>query len=275
MKRASVSIVSGAASGIGRHMANRLLADGHRVLALDIDEAGLTHLATEQRHASERLEVSKLDVRDAAAWSAAVERAVSRFGSLDYMLNIAGFLRPGNVHEVSPELLAQHLDVNAKGAMFATQAGARQMVKQGFGQILNLASIAGLSHVPGLAAYAASKHAVRGFSLSVAHELRPHNVYVSVLCPDAVETPMLKLQEDYAEARMTFAARRALSVQEVERALLRLMRTKELELVLDVPLTFRAAAARIANAFPRLTQLAHGPLQKLGERVQKSRLSGS
>lgn len=275
MKSAPVSMLSGAASGIGRHMAGRLLADGHRVLALDIDSEGLARLAADHRSAAARLVVSTLDVRDAAAWSAAVELAVRTYGEIDFMFNIAGYLQPGHVHEVDAELLARHLDVNAKGAMFATQAGARQMVKQGFGHILNLASIAGLSHVPGLAAYAASKHAVRGFSLSVAHELRPHNVFVSVLCPDAVETPMLKLQEEYAEARMTFAARRALTVQEVERALLRLMRTRELELVLDVPLTFRGAAARLANAFPRLTQLAQGTLQRQGARVQKARLSGS
>jgi 3-oxoacyl-[acyl-carrier protein] reductase len=265
-------MISGAASGIGRHMAESLLRAGHRVLLLDIDREGLGRVVAEQS-APERVLWRQLDVRDAAGWSAAVAEVVEKFGRLDLMLNIAGYLKPGNVHEVSAELLAQHIDVNAKGAMFATWAGARQMVQQGAGHIINVASIAGLSHVPGLAAYAASKHAVRGFSLSVAHELRALGVFVSVLCPDAVETPMLKLQEDYAEARMTFGARRALSLAEVERAIQRIMRTRQLELVLDVPLSGRAGGARLANLFPWLTRLAHGAVAKQGERVQKARIS--
>ncbi|MFT3925676.1 MAG: SDR family oxidoreductase [Myxococcales bacterium] len=267
-----VSMLSGAASGIGRHMAEVLARQGHRLVLLDIDQAGLTGVAEQLGLSAERALVRRLDVRDAAGWQAVVEECVERFGRLDTMLNIAGFLRPGNLVDVSAELLSQHIDVNTKGAMIATWAGARQMVKQGSGQIINVASIAALSHVPGLAAYAASKHAVRGFSLSVAHELRPRGVFVSVLCPDAVETPMLTLQEDYAEARMTFGARRALSVGEVEAAILRIMRTHELEVVLDVPLSGRAQAAKLANMFPRLTRMAHRFISARGGAVQRARL---
>jgi NAD(P)-dependent dehydrogenase (short-subunit alcohol dehydrogenase family) len=266
-------MLSGAASGIGRHMALALYRRGHLLTLLDLDEAGLTRLVQEEGLAADRVLARKLDVRDAGAWAELVNETVRRFGRLDFMFNIAGFLRPGNVHEVSPELLAQHMDVNAKGLMFACQAGARQMVQQRSGHIINVASIAGLSHVPGLAAYAASKHAARGFSLSLAHELRPHGVAVSVLCPDAVETPMLTLQETYAEAEMTFGAGRALTLSEVERAIERLMRTRELELVLDVPRTGRALGARLANMFPRLTQLAHAHIARRGRGVQSRRIA--
>lgn len=268
-----VSLVSGAASGIGRHMALSLYAQGHRLMLVDLNEAGLTRLAEDERLSSERVLLQRLDVRDAGAWQAALEALLARFGRIDTMLNIAGFLRPGLVHEIAPELLAQHLDVNAKGLMFACQAGAKQMVKQGAGHIINVASIAGISHVPGLSAYAASKHAARGFSLSLAHELRPLGVAVSVLCPDAVETPMLTLQESFREAEMTFGAGRALGLLEVERAIMRLMRTRELELVLDVPRSGRALGARLANMFPALTQLAYAYVAKRGRAVQEQRLA--
>jgi short-subunit dehydrogenase len=245
-------------------MATSLLRAGYRLMLLDLDERALRGFAGD-------VATRAFDVRDAAGWDDVVADTVARFGRLDLMLNVAGFLKPGNVHEVSAELLAQHMDVNAKGVMFATRAGARQMIAQRAGHIINVASIAGLSHVPGLAAYAASKHAVRGFSLSVAHELRPHGVYVSTLCPDAVETPMLTLQEAFPEARMTFASRRALSVAEVEQAVQRLMRTRELELVLDVPFSGRAAGAKLANMFPRLTGAAERLLLAYGERMQRAR----
>ena len=119
----------------------------------------------------------------------------------------------------------------------------------------------------------ASKHAVRGFSLSVAHELSPHGVAVSVFCPDAVETPMLTLQETYSEAAMTFGARRALTLDEVEAALHRVLAERPLEQFVDVPLSGRALGAKIANVFPRLTTLAMARIAQKGRAIQRLRTS--
>jgi len=269
-----VSLVSGAASGIGRHMALVLHRAGHRLVLIDIDEQRLEGLSAEQGWEHDRAVcLERLDVRDAAGWAAVVDRAVSRFGRIDFMLNIAGYLKPGYVHEVDADVLARHLDINAKGVMLATRAAAPVMVAQGFGHILNVASIAAISHVPGLSAYCASKHAVRGFSLAVAHELAQHGVAVTAFCPDAVETPMLTLQEAYPEAAMTFGGGRALTLEEVERELLRAMRDRPLEVVLDVPGSGRAVGARLANMFPRLTGLAVERIAQRGREIQKQRTS--
>src|SRR5690606_20076022 len=119
---------------------------------------------------------------------------IASHGSLDLLLNVAGVLRPGHVHVLSAGEIDLHLDVNAKGVMYGTQAAAREMVRHGGGQIINIASMAALAPIPGIALYSASKFAVRAFSLAVAYELAPHNVRVSVICPDAVSTPMLDLQ---------------------------------------------------------------------------------
>ena len=102
--------------------------------------------------------------------------------------------------------------------MLGTQTAARQMVRQGSGHIVNISSMAGIAPIPGIASYTASKFAVRGFSLAVAHELRPHGVSVSCVCPDAVETPMLELQMSHAAAALTFTAKRFLTVEDVGRA---------------------------------------------------------
>jgi 3-oxoacyl-[acyl-carrier protein] reductase len=268
-----VSIVSGAASGIGQHMAHALHRAGHRLVLIDSDQAGLMRTVSRRGLDSDSCVWQRaVDVRDAAGWAETAGGAVERFGQIDYLFNIAGFLRPGNAHEMSPELLALHLDVNAKGVMFAMRAVAPLMVARRSGHILNIASIAGISHVPGLAAYAASKHAVRGFSLSVAHELAPHGVHVTAFCPDAVETPMLRLQEDYPEAAMTFGAGRGLSLDEVEAALFRAMRDKPLELVLEVPRSGRAFGAKLSNMFPSLTGRFASQIMKRGRATQESRL---
>jgi 3-oxoacyl-[acyl-carrier protein] reductase len=125
--------------------------------------------------------------------------------------------------------------------------------------------------VPGLSAYCASKHAVRGFSLAIAEELRPHGVAVTVLCPDAVETPMLTLQEEHPEAAMTFGAGRALTLDEVEAAIFRALGDRPLEIVLDVPGSGRAIGARLANLFPSLTTRFASRIAEKGRTVQAKR----
>jgi 3-oxoacyl-[acyl-carrier protein] reductase len=273
MSARPVTLVSGAASGIGRHMAISLANAGHALVLSDVNATGLSELVTEQRWTdSEHIVTQTLDVRDTAGWEALVDNTVQRFGRIDSMLNIAGFLRPGNITDIDADTIDRHIDINVKGVMYATRVGARQMIKQRAGHILNVASIAGVSHVPGMAAYCASKHAVRGFTLSVAHELRAHDVDVTVFCPDAVETPMLKAQEAHPEAAMTFGAGRGLSLQEVEKAMLRAMKERPLEVLLDVPRSGRAVGAKLANTFPRLTGLALSRIRADGERVQQRRL---
>jgi 3-oxoacyl-[acyl-carrier protein] reductase len=255
-------------------MARSLYRSAHRIVVVDIDRAGLDRLAAENGWSTDQnVHLHALDVRDAAGWDALMVATVARFGRLDNVFNIAGFLRPGYVHELEPAVMDLHVDVNVKGVMYATRAAARRMIDQGRGHIINVASIAGLSHVPGLSAYCASKHAVRGFSLAVAHELRRHGVAVTVVCPDAVDTPMLTLQETYPEAAMTFGGRRPLTLEEVEKALYRVLETRPLEVVLDVPLSGRALGAKLSNLFPRLTQLAIEKILRDGRANQKSRIS--
>jgi 3-oxoacyl-[acyl-carrier protein] reductase len=257
-------------------MAKVLHRSGHRVTLIDVDAKGMERLVREQGWDHDRdVFVEAHDVRDAGGWDALVDRAVARWGRIDFAFNIAGYLRPGYVHEMDADLFARHVDINVKGVMFATRAAARQMIRQRSGHILNVASIAGISHVPGLSAYCASKHAVRGFSLSVAHELSRHGVAVTVFCPDAVETPMLTLQEEYPEAAMTFGAVRGLSLEEVEAALQRAMKTRPLEVVLDVPGSGRAAGARLSNMFPRLTALAVQRILATGRSTQRQRTARS
>lgn len=256
-------------------MAGVLAGQGHSLLLVDVDAVGLRGVAGELGDdAGGRIDSRVLDVRDADGWEAVVAHAVDHFGGLDVMLNVAGYLLPGRVHEVGVEVLDQHVDVNVKGVMYATRAGARHMVGAGGGHIVNVASIAGVSHVPGLAAYAASKHAVRGFSLSVAHELAPHGVAVSVVCPDAVETPMLELQQNYEEAAMTFSGGRGLTLPEVERAMLQVLEQRPLERFIPLPGSGRALGARLANTFPSLTRVALPSLLSRGRAVQRKRRGG-
>src|SRR5215472_15441003 len=166
MNTTQTFVLTGCASGIGRHLTGALTLRGHRVLATDINMAALEECA----HAwnAEQVAIRALDVRDADGWDRVLKEAAARFGRVDVVMNIAGYLRSGWVHEMPPEEVQRHIDINTKGVIFGTQASARYMMAQRQGHIINIASLAALVPVSGLALYSASKYAVRAFSIAAA-----------------------------------------------------------------------------------------------------------
>lgn len=257
-------LISGCASGIGRRLAEVLHERGERVTATDLDEAALRgHFSG---HESERLRLARLDVTDPAAWNRVADEAVAAWGGLDAVLNVAGYVGPGSAHEASPAEVDRHFDVNAKGVVYGTQAAARRMIPNGAGHILNVASLASLVPSPGLALYSASKYAVRAFSLAAAEELREHGIAVTVVCPDAVATPMLIKQLDYPEAALTFTAPRFLQTDEVVAAILDRALVKR-PLLLSLPRR-RAALARFVDLWPRASRWLAPSLRRQGLKRQ-------
>src|SRR5688572_15466199 len=253
LQNSRVMILTGCASGIGRHLATELFRRGHRLLVSDLDLAALETEAKSRYGDPDRVEIQKLDVRDPDAWQRAIAAVVARWGRIDVVLNVAGYLAAGWAHEASGEVVERTIDVNVKGVIYGTCAAARQMIAQQSGHIVNIASLAAVAAVPGIAVYAASKHAVRGFSLAVAQELRPYGIAVTTVCPALVQTPMLDTQVVRPEAALTFATARPLSVEEVAAAVLgRGLEERPLELFITVPRTGQVVLSKLGNAFPAL-----------------------
>ncbi len=246
-------VVTGCASGIGRRLAERLVERGDTVLATDI--APLEGLGCPTR---------RLDVRDPADWEAALDEA----GEVDALLNVAGYLHAGWLVDTDPREVALTLDVNCRGVMLGTMAAARRMTARGSGHIVNIASMASLAPIPGLAIYSASKYAVRAFSLAAAQELRASGVAVTVVCPDAVQTPMLDKQIDVDAASLTFSGPRVLTVDDVTDAVLRALKTRPL--LVAIP-RGRAVLARMGDLFPGLAQRFDRSLRKKGLKAQRRR----
>jgi len=267
MNKPETFFLTGAASGIGQHLADRLIAQGHNVFATDINFDGLAVHAQENRWPPDQVRLRKLDVRDAGEWDRAVEEAVQAFGRLDVMMNIAGYMLAGWAHEATPESVDRHLDINVKGVIFGTQAAVRQMLKQGGGHIINIASLCALAPIPGIAVYSASKYAVRAFSIATALELRPHNIFVTAINPDAVRTPLLDTQKGIDAAAIVFSSPRLLTVEDVARAILeKAIPHKPLEV--DIPL-HRGWLAHLSNLFPQFSSTLKSFLSKRGAARQK------
>ncbi len=242
-------IVTGAASGIGCRIATLLSQAGHEVLATDVDEGQLRASAEHFSWATATVGVARHDVTSPESWQDLLSQARERWTTVDCLINVAGVLRVESVHELKPESVVLQLDVNAKGVILGTHAAASVMVPRRHGQIINIASMAALAPVPGISVYSASKFAVRGFSLAAAQELEPHGVRVCVVCPDAVDTPMVDYQLDFAGAALTFSGPRILSTDEVARAVVGLLDGRpRTELV--IPWS-RGMLAKLSTFFPR------------------------
>ena len=264
-----VFLLTGAASGIGRHLARALAARGHWVLATDVDEAGLFRARAEDDWPGEAVLCRVLDVRSASQWEAALAAALQRFGRLDVLLNVAGYLKPGAGWAASPDEVDRHVDTNLKGLVHGTRTVGRHFVEKREGHIINFGSLASLAAVPGLTLYTATKFAVRGFSLASAQELAPHGVAVSLVMPDAVQTPMLDLQVHYPEAALTFSGGQPLSVEDIERLLVEhVLPRRPLEVALPF---FRGALARLATLWPGLAPALAPALERKGRAAQARR----
>lgn len=254
-----VFFLTGCASGIGKRMMEEVVKRGGRVFAADINLKGLKAAS---KSLGKNVVPVQLDVRSAAQWKKALQSAQRKWGSVDVCINIAGYLKPGFLHETPTDEIDKHMMINALGVMYGTQAAAQMMVKRGHGRIINIASLAGVAPIPGISLYSTSKFAVRGFSLAVAEELSTLGVSVTVVCPDAVRTPMLDLQKNYKEAALTFSAPRFLETDDVVNVILGSVLDNKPREVLIPP--GRGILAKIGNSFPGMASMLAGSLRKKG-----------
>ena len=182
------AIVTGGGSGIGASLCRALVAAGADVVCTDIDGDAAERTASAL---GERARAARLDVTDAAAVQAAVDDVVTRTGRLDLMFNNAGIVWGGDSERLTLDQWNAIIDVNICGVVHGVAAAYPQMVKQGNGHIVNTASMAGLTAAGQITSYVMTKHAIVGLSLALRSEAAARGVGVLVVCPSAVETPLL------------------------------------------------------------------------------------
>ena len=188
----ATAIVTGGASGIGRALARELAKRGCEVVLADRQIRLAEEVASEIRASGGKARAWEVDVTDYSAVEQLVLETTAQTGRLDYIVNNAGIGFGGNVRDYSIKDWNQIVDVNLRGVINGVQAAYQIMINQGFGHIVNTASMAGLIPSPGVVAYATTKHAVVGLSKSLRAEAASAAVYVSVLCPGVIRTPILE-----------------------------------------------------------------------------------
>jgi meso-butanediol dehydrogenase/(S,S)-butanediol dehydrogenase/diacetyl reductase len=186
------ALVTGAAGGIGRAIAERLVADGLGVSVADLPSSAdqLEALVASLGGPDVALGLT-VDVTEAASVEAAVAAHVGHFGGLDVMVANAGIAVTAPLLEITAKQWQLTMDVNVKGVLHCYQSAARQMITQGRGgRLIGAASVAAHRGGKWQSAYSASKFAVRGMSQSAAQELAEHQITVNVYSPGVVHTPM-------------------------------------------------------------------------------------
>src|SRR5437588_1798081 len=259
----SIALVTGASSGIGEATAKRLALAGYKVYG------------TSRRRApagQRSFEMLPLDVTSDESVEAAVREIVRSHGRIDLLVNNAGFsIAPAGAEESSIEQARSIFDTNFFGVVRMTRAVVPHMRRQGAGRIINIGSVLGFLPMPYMALYAASKHAIEGYSESLDHELRTRGIRVSVIEPAYTKTqfdanfvqPDSKLDE-YRDVRAALGKR----LKEVVEA------GDEPGIVADVVLRaavaalpkLRYAAGALANRLRMLRRFAPASLVDAGVR---------
>jgi NAD(P)-dependent dehydrogenase (short-subunit alcohol dehydrogenase family) len=177
--------ITGTSRGFGREWAIAALERGDNVAATARDTSTLDDLVQTY---GERLLPIALDVTDRDADFAAVQQAHDRFGRLDVVINNAGYGHFGFVEELSEADVRDQLETNFFGALWVTQAALPIMREQGSGHIIQVSSIGGISAFPIVGAYHASKWALEGLSQSLAQEVAPFGIHVTLIEPGGFST---------------------------------------------------------------------------------------
>ena len=191
-------LVTGASSGIGRAVVERFAREGWQVVAT---------MRTPDQVAAfdaplDRLLVARLDVTEAATIEAAVTMTIDRFGSIDAIVNNAGYWLLGPFEALSEAQIKRQLDTNLLGAMNVCRAVLPHFRQRKSGTIINVASMAGRMSLPYMSLYHASKWALQGFSESLAYELAPCGITVKIIEPGPIKTDFYDRSVDKVDNAM-------------------------------------------------------------------------
>ena len=266
------AIITGAASGIGKHWAKTLAeqAGEYQLVLADINETGMREAFTPNKS----LRLHALDIRSVEQWQQVIADTLEHFGRVDYLFNIAGGGRQAFFLNQPIENIDWVIDVNLKGPLIGMKVVGEVMLKQASGHIINVGSLAGLSPTPGNSLYSAAKGGLRNASLAAAVEWRQQGVTVTVISPDLVDTALMQkhLESGGEEVALTYTGV-TLSVVDLEKAFWKAMREKPLEINLP---RWRGWLTKLNHNNPTMMLVLYEPMKKRGmqrlAQIRQSRL---
>ena len=203
-----VAVITGAAQGFGKLLAQTLAQRGAKLVISDINEAGVQQVADDIAATGAEVFALKCDVSKTEDCKAMVDAAIENFGRVDIGVNNAGVAHGFSaLHEIDEALMDSQFAINVKGVQFGMRYQIEQMLKQAGGAILNVSSMAGLCGAAKVGAYSMAKHAVIGLTKTGAVEYGRHNIRINAICPFFALTQMVTdMADDNMQAKMSQGA---------------------------------------------------------------------
>ncbi len=221
MSEKRLAVVTGAARGIGRAVVLELLKQGRIVAGLDINAEQLKDLENTVNEAGFTVITRAVDITHTAEFQNVLTKLADDHDGIGILVNNAGITRDKLILQMSPEDFDKVIEVNLKAAFIATKLAARSMIRNRFGRIISLSSVAGVMGNAGQGNYAASKAGLIGLTKTVARELAKKNVTANCIAPGFIITEMTgKLPEPVKDAaRQIIPMRKFGSVEDVAKAI--------------------------------------------------------
>jgi 3-hydroxybutyrate dehydrogenase len=197
-----IAFITGAASGIGLEVAKTFAREGATVAISDMNGEAVDKVVSEFTNQGFEALAAPMDVTDEAAFKTSIEKTIQTFGGIDILVNNAGLQHVSAIEDFPTEKFKLLLNVMLTGPFIGIKHVFPYMKKQGFGRVINMASINGLIGFAGKAAYNSAKHGVIGLTKVAALEGAEHGITVNALCPGYVDTPLVQNQlKDLAATR--------------------------------------------------------------------------
>ena len=217
-----VVLITGAGAGLGYACATAFAAAGAKLVVTDISQEALDRAVQELHYSGAEVLGLLKDVSDSADVDAVLKAIIAHYGRLDIAVNNAGIATPlQEFHEVSEAQFDRVMAVNLKGVWLCMQAEIRQMLQQGRGRIVNMASATSRNTYPNASPYVTSKFAVAGLTRTVAVEYANRDIRINAICPGNVATPLVvSLVEDLSVLATKHAMNRLGTPEEVANGVL-------------------------------------------------------
>jgi len=196
MSEKRLAVVTGAARGIGRAIVLELLKQGRIVAGLDLNAEQLHELESVVKAAGAEVVSKCVDITNSANFTEVLETLASEYGGIGVLVNNAGIARDRLILQMSDEDFDKVMEVNLRAAFVAMRVAARSMVRNKFGRIVSLSSVAGVMGNAGQSNYAASKAGLIGLTKTVARELARKNITANCIAPGFIDTEMTKKLPD-------------------------------------------------------------------------------
>jgi NAD(P)-dependent dehydrogenase (short-subunit alcohol dehydrogenase family) len=251
-EKSKVYLITGAASGIGAATAKLAASLGNKVVIADINDSSAKGVAAA---AGPNAVALHLDICSSDQWGAALDEVWTRFGRLDVLVNNAAVVHTGYARDVAIGKHAHTLATNFMGPLIGMLAALPRVRAQGFGHLVTICSMTAYLPFPGIASYAAAKHALRAFHHAVALEERDGPTHFTILHPTSTETPMLDKEAEDDAMSLAFAGQ-SMTAEQVAETIMKAIKSKTVEVFMPPE---RGKLVRAVGVNPR-------SLRKLVER---------